>query len=81
MRGGTIYDGSGKPPGRENPDYELARRLVESLPAPVILTGGLDDVTQIREAFEWTGAAAVMLARGALGNPWLFSRLTGGREK
>jgi tRNA-dihydrouridine synthase B len=57
------------------PDYDLAARLVESLPAPVILTGGLSDAAHVREAFERTGAAAVMLARGALGNPWLFSRL------
>jgi tRNA-dihydrouridine synthase B len=57
------------------PDYELAARLVESLPAPVILTGGLDDADSVREAFASTGAAAVMLARGALGNPWLFAEL------
>jgi tRNA-dihydrouridine synthase B len=57
------------------PDYELAASLVASLPAPVILTGGMDDADGIREAFARTGAAAVMLARGALGNPWLFSEL------
>jgi tRNA-dihydrouridine synthase B len=57
------------------PDYELAARLVESLPAPVILTGGMSDPQGIREAFEYTGATAVMLARGCLGNPWLFRRL------
>jgi tRNA-dihydrouridine synthase len=33
-----------------------------------------------REAFERTGAAAVMLARGALGNPWLFEALLAGRR-
>jgi nifR3 family TIM-barrel protein len=59
------------------PDYELAARLVESLPAPVILTGGLSDAESVREAFRRTGVAAVMLARGALGNPWLFSQLLG----
>ena len=59
------------------PDYELAARLVESLDAPVILTGGLNEPEQIREAFDRTGAAAVMLARGALGNPWLFEQLLG----
>jgi tRNA-dihydrouridine synthase B len=59
------------------PDYELAARLVESLPAPVILTGGMNDAQSVREAFARTGAAAVMLARGALGNPWLFSELLG----
>ncbi len=62
------------------PDYELAARLVQTLPAPVILTGGLDDPEGVREAFEETGAAAVMLARGALGNPWLFEQLLGRRE-
>jgi tRNA-dihydrouridine synthase B len=62
------------------PDYALVARLVASLPAPVILTGGLDDAESVREAFAVTGAAAVMLARGALGNPWLFAQLLGGRE-
>jgi tRNA-dihydrouridine synthase len=62
------------------PDYELAARLAAVLPAPVILTGGLHDVASVRGAFERTGVAAVMLARGALGNPWLFERLLGGRR-
>jgi tRNA-dihydrouridine synthase B len=62
------------------PDYDLAARLVESLPAPVILTGGLSDAEHVRAAFHRTGAAAVMLARGALGNPWLFAQLIAGRE-
>jgi tRNA-dihydrouridine synthase B len=63
------------------PDYALVARLVASLPAPVILTGGLSDSERVREAFRETGAAAVMLARGALGNPWLFAELVGGREQ
>jgi len=62
------------------PDYELAARLVRSLPAPVILTGGLNDATRVREVFELTGATAVMLARGCLGNPWLFRELLDDRE-
>jgi tRNA-dihydrouridine synthase B len=63
------------------PDYELAARLVESLPAPVILTGGLSDAAHAREAFELTGASAVMLARGSLGNPWLFRQLLSEDER
>jgi tRNA-dihydrouridine synthase B len=63
------------------PDYELVARLAESLPAPVILTGGLSDAEQVRRAFRQTGVQAVMLARGALGNPWLFAQLVHGRER
>jgi nifR3 family TIM-barrel protein len=61
------------------PDYELARRLVEELPVPVLISGGLRTPELAREAFERTGAAAVALARGSLGNPWLFSQLLGER--
>ncbi|MHB8491494.1 MAG: tRNA dihydrouridine synthase [Solirubrobacteraceae bacterium] len=58
-----------------SPDYALVRDLVERLPAPVILTGGLREAGRVHELFELTGVAAVMLARGALGNPWLFARV------
>jgi len=59
------------------PDYELAAELVRTLEAPVILTGGLADAPRTLAAFDYTGAAAVMLARGSLGNPWLFGQLLG----
>jgi nifR3 family TIM-barrel protein len=62
------------------PDYELAAELVEELPVPVVLSGGLRDEEQILSAFDQTGAAAVMLARGSLGNPWRFERLLGLRD-
>jgi tRNA-dihydrouridine synthase B len=63
------------------PDYDLAARLVATLPAPVILSGGLRTPAAVHAAHERTGAAAVMLARGALGNPWLFEQLLGARSE
>jgi tRNA-dihydrouridine synthase B len=57
------------------PDYTLARELVAALPVPVILSGGLADEERTLAAFRESGAAAVMLARGSLGNPWRFARL------
>ncbi|UUY03403.1 tRNA-dihydrouridine synthase [Svornostia abyssi] len=57
------------------PDLELAKALVQELPVPVILSGGMNEPAWIVDAFEFTGAEAIMLARGGLGNPWLFARL------
>ena len=59
------------------PDYDLAARLVQSLGAPVILTGGLHTPEDVQRAYEHTGATAVMLARGSMGNPWLFEQVLG----
>jgi tRNA-dihydrouridine synthase B len=75
----TFHPRSAKVHHRGVPDYALAAELVASLPAPVILTGGLQTARQVREAYTRTGAAAVMLARGSLGNPWLFEELVGAR--
>jgi tRNA-dihydrouridine synthase len=62
------------------PDYDLAAQLVEELPVPVIVSGGMNSADHIRWVFEHTGCAAVMLARGALGNPWLFEEVLGTRD-
>ena len=62
-------------------DYALARELVEALDVPVIVSGGLSDEEATVNAFEQSGAAAVMLARGSLGNPWRFERLLGLRDE
>jgi nifR3 family TIM-barrel protein len=64
-----------------SPDYALARSLVEELPVPVMLSGGLHTAAKARDAFDATGAAAVLLARGSLGNPWLFAQLLGERDR
>jgi len=62
-----------------HPDYDLAAELVATLPAPVVVSGGLGEAEHVRWVFRHTGCAAVMLARGALGNPWLFAQVLGRR--
>ena len=64
------------------PDYELARALIESLPVPVVAVGRAADARSWRaRRSSATGASAVALARGSLGNPWLFAQLLGVRDR
>ncbi|MDX6662246.1 MAG: tRNA-dihydrouridine synthase [Solirubrobacterales bacterium] len=63
------------------PDYALARELVDRVEIPVIVSGGLDSAEAARRAYEESGADAVMIARGSLGNPWIFEQLTGRRAE
>jgi nifR3 family TIM-barrel protein len=61
------------------PDYALAQELVNTIKVPVIISGGLDSAEAARHAYDASGADAVMIARGSLGNPWIFEQLTGAR--
>jgi tRNA-dihydrouridine synthase B len=63
------------------PDYGLARRLAERIEVPVVISGGLDSAVAARRAYEESGAAAVMIARGSFGYPWIFAELTGRRSE
>ena len=59
------------------PDFEAIRKAKESVNIPVIANGGIFTETDADEMIEKTGADGVMLARGAIADPFLISRLTG----
>jgi tRNA-dihydrouridine synthase len=80
VAGITFHPRTVKVRHKGTPDYDLAARLVRELPVPVIVTGGMDGAEHVRWVFEYTGCEAVMLARGSLGNPWLFAQVLGRRD-
>ena len=55
-------------------DWDRITRLVRESPIPIIGNGDLFEPTDVKEMLERTGCAAVMVARGAIGNPWIFGR-------
>jgi nifR3 family TIM-barrel protein len=67
---------------RGKPDYALVRQLARRVAGtvPVIVSGGASTADEARRAYRESMADAVMIARGALGNPWIFGQLSGRRS-
>ena len=61
--------------GKSDPD--IIKLVRETLPShiPLIGNGDVVDVEGYLRLREHTGCDAVMIGRGAMGNPWLFARL------
>ena len=58
-------------------DHSLTAELVELVDVPVIACGDVTSRAKAHAVLEATGAAAVMVGRGAQGNPWLLRELLG----
>lgn len=57
-------------------EYETIAAVKQAVRIPVIANGDISSPERARAALNVTGADAVMVGRGALGNPWIFKELS-----
>ncbi len=55
-------------------DWDWIERVKNKVSIPVILNGGIMQAEDAMRAFRETPADAVMIARGAINNPWIFEQ-------
>ncbi|MCP8882236.1 tRNA dihydrouridine synthase DusB [Devosia sp. XJ19-1] len=55
--------------------WSLVRGVVDAVDVPVVVNGDIVDLASARQALKESGAAAVMLGRGAQGQPWRVGQI------
>ena len=56
-------------------DLDIIKKVKESVSIPVIGNGDVNSIESAINMFEYTDVDAIMIGRGALGNPWLIKQL------
>ena len=54
------------------PDHNITKEIKEALKIPVFASGNIFYPEDVKNVLSETGCDAVVAARGALGNPWIF---------
>ena len=57
------------------PDYEEVRGLGDRMDVPLVISGNVYSLDSAVDAMEMSGADAVMVARGGVGNPFLVTQI------
>lgn len=56
-------------------DWEWIKKVKEAVSIPVVGNGDIVDIASAKKMLEYTGCDAIAIARGALGNPFLFREI------
>jgi len=57
-------------------EYDTIRSIKQAVSIPVVANGDITSPEKAREVLEYTEADALMIGRGAQGNPWIFREVS-----
>ncbi|MFC1521784.1 tRNA dihydrouridine synthase DusB [Elusimicrobiota bacterium] len=60
------------------PDHEITREIKENVNIPIFASGNVFSLEDVMDLKKKTNCDAVVLARGALGKPWIFNDIYNG---
>lgn len=61
-------------------DLDIIKSVKKAVNIPVIGNGDITDIASALKMFEYTGCDGIMIARGALGNPFIFKSIIESKE-
>ena len=61
-------------------DWEIIKKVKESVSIPVIGNGDIVDEKSAYQMLEQTGVDGIMIGRGSFGNPWVFKEIITGEK-
>ena len=56
-------------------DWDIIKEVKKAVNIPVIGNGDVDSPEKAKALFDYTSCDAIMVGRGAQGNPWIFKRI------
>jgi len=77
----TLHPRSAKQMYTGTADHALTAELVQLVDVPVIASGDVTSRARAQSVLATTGAAAVMVGRGAQGNPWALREIVDGNAE
>ena len=71
----TVHGRTRKQMYEGNADWDIIRKVKQSVNIPVIGNGDVFSPEDAKRMLDETGCDGVLVARGAMGNPWIFKRI------